>query len=169
LTTYDLLTRAEKIERVSGEIYAGLAETFAEEPSLSTTLKQLAQEEIQHAARIRLLRTQYQSTPGLCAQLERAKEELGEIEAFVFGLRDELTSGRLGRDLALVRPRLIEMEERLCLHAERMARGADAGIRRFYEALAKQDQVHRRLLESGNGTAPTRSAAQGWPALHRRP
>ena len=88
-TTYDTLTRAEKIERVSSEIYTRLAESFAGDPSVSTMFQEFAREEVQHAARIHLLRSQYQSSPGLFARMERLEEELGAMEAFLFGLRDQ--------------------------------------------------------------------------------
>ena len=151
MTTYDYFTRAEQIERVAAEIYTRLAQDFAGSPSVSATFRELANEELQHATRIRLIRNQYRSNPGLFARMERLEEELAAIETAAERLRDEVSRGAWGKDLAGIRPRLAAMEESLHLHAETMARGAGPGIREFFESLARQDDAHRRLF-TGTGT-----------------
>jgi len=150
MTTYDYFSRAEQIERVASEIYTRLSEDFADSPSVSATFRELANEELQHAARIRLVRNQYRSNPGLFARMEHLEEELAAIEAAAERLRDEVTRGAWGKDLAGVRPRLAAMEDSLHLHAETMARSAGPSIREFFESLARQDDAHRRLF-TGTG------------------
>ena len=147
LIPYEYFGRAEEIELASAAIYAKLADDFADEPRVSSTFKQLADEERQHAARIRLMRDQYRSTPQLFNRVERLDEELENIERYVAQLRDEVERGAWGKDLTSVHPRLALMEDRLTLHAERMAREADPRVRGFFEALAQQDHAHRRLFE----------------------
>jgi rubrerythrin len=159
MTSYDYFARAEAIERISAEIYARLADDFADAPAVAATFRELADEELQHAVRILLLQKQYRSSPGLFARMERLEEELNAIEAVALGLRDELTRGAWGRDLPSIRSRLIAMEDRLHLHAETMARSADPGLRPFFEALARQDEAHRRLL-AGRLTSRAGACAQ---------
>ena len=149
LIPYEYFNRAEEIERASAAIYTKLADDFADEPRVSATFKELANEERQHAACIRLLRDQYRSTPQLFNRVERLDEELENIERYVAQLRDEVERGAWGKDLTSVHPRLALMEDRLTLHAERMAREADPRVRGFFEALAQQDHAHRRLFEPG--------------------
>jgi len=140
--------RAEAIERISAEIYTRLAEDFGGDPAVSATFRELAQEEVQHAFRIRLLRNQYRSIVRLFARMERLEEEVDAIHDDAVRLREEVMRGTWGMDLGSIRPRLVAMEDRLHLHAERMAHGADPRISGFFEALAQQDHAHRRLLAS---------------------
>jgi rubrerythrin len=149
LTPYEYFGRAEEIEQASAAIYTRLADDFSGEPRVSSTFKELANEESQHAARIRLMRDQYRSTPQLFNRVKRLDEELENIERYVAQLRDEVERGAWGKDLTSVHPRLALMEDRLSLHAERMAREADPRVRGFFEALAQQDHAHRRLFEPG--------------------
>ena len=145
MTSYDYFARAEEIERVCAEIYTELARDFADDPPVSATFRQLANEELQHAARTRLLRNQYRSNPSLFGQMERLEEELSAIETDAMRLRDEVVRGVWSKDLAGVRARLVAMEDRLHVHAETMARRADPRVRAFFETLAQQDEAHRRL------------------------
>lgn len=137
--------RTEQLERTAAAIYEALAEAFAAEPRVRASLRALADEELQHAARIRLFAAQHGAAlPPLAGP--RLDEELADLERYAAGLLDEVRRGALGDDIAAVHPRLAEMEERLALHAEAMARGSEGSLRRFFEALARQDRVHQRLF-----------------------
>lgn len=148
MTAYEYFGRAERVEQLAAEIYAQLARDFAADRAASSTFRALADEEHQHAVRIRLMRERYRTNPGLFERMEWLEQELEGVDRYVNELRDEVARGAWGIDLALVHPRLREMEDRLGLHAERMARDADPDVREFFEALARQDRVHRRLFES---------------------
>ncbi|GEJ57131.1 ferritin family protein [Anaeromyxobacter diazotrophicus] len=146
MTAYEYFGRAERVEQLSAEIYAQLARDFAADKEVSAAFRALAEEEQQHALRIRLMRERYRTNPALFERMEWLEEDLDAVDRYVRELRDEVARGAWGTEVALVHPRLLEMEERLGLHAERMARDADPDVRGFFEALAQQDRAHHRLF-----------------------
>jgi hypothetical protein len=167
MTNYDYFTRAEQIELICADIYARLATDFEDTPEVSATFRKLAQEEQQHAARIRLMQNQYRASPGLFTRMERLEAELSALEREAARLRDEVMRGAWGNDIATVHQRLVEMEDRLHLHAETMARSADPRVRDFFEALARQDEAHRQLCAVAGGTPARPGAAAAGPRSRR--
>lgn len=145
MTPATFFHRTEQVERTAAAIYEALAQAFAAEPRVAARLRELADEELQHAARIRLFRAQHGASLPPFGR-PRLEEELADMERYAAGLLDEARRGALGDDIAAVHPRLAEMEERLALHAEAMARGSEGTVRGFFEALARQDRAHQRLF-----------------------
>ena len=147
MTTHEYFSKAEQVETIASEIYAHLAKRFAGRPDVAAEFRQLSQEEVQHALRIRMLAGQTRSNAKLFRDVERLDELLEELHGDAVLLRAEVQRGRWGDDLGEIRRRLLEMEEHLAtVHAQCMSRGADPTIARFFEALANQDLAHARLL-----------------------
>jgi hypothetical protein len=143
---YQLFHRAERVERLSARIYAALAAQFRHDAEAHALFLRLEAEEEQHASRVRLLAAHYRNDPkklpvhadpgaldGCVAECEQA---LSEIEA-----------GAWGTDLAEVKARAAELEERLArAHAELLALNASPALREFFAQLAALDAAHVRLL-----------------------
>lgn len=143
------LAAVEQLELLVAELYRVLADRFAATEPIRALFSRLGQEEIQHAARVRLLAAQYRTDSGLfrgAALFDGAPDPghmLVELEAAV---RD-VEAGAWGDDLLEVRRRLVELETRfVSLHAQFMVAGAPREISEFFEELARQDEQHERLL-----------------------
>ena len=144
-----LFAAAERVELLTAELYRLLADRFAATEPIRELFRKLREEEIQHAARVRLLASQYRNDSGLfrrAALFDGAPDPtrmLVELEATV---RD-VAAGAWGDDLLEVRRRLVEMETRcVSLHAQFMVAGAPREIASLFEELARQDEQHERLL-----------------------
>jgi rubrerythrin len=146
VTAYEYFRRAESVEATSAEIYERLAEQFAGDTGAAAVFRELAEEERQHAARVRLMGRRHAASRRLFDGVPRLEAELAEMEELARRALDELASGAWGHELAGIHARLAALEERITTHAERMARGADPSLRGFFEALAAQDRVHRRMF-----------------------
>lgn len=147
-TNYDVLERAEKIELLASELYAALARHFADDPPARQLFTRLRDEELQHAARVRMLATQSLRDPKLLAKItdepRRLDGLLRELGAMIARVQD----GRWELDLAGTRAALLELEERCArAHTEELD-GLHASLRDFFEQLARQDQAHEELLRS---------------------
>ena len=147
MTAYEYFRRAEAVEATSAEIYECLARRFVGNGGAAATFRELAQEERQHASRIRLMGRRHAAARQLFEGMPRLEEELAEMEALAQRALDEVRLDVWGQDLAAVHARLAALEDRLTTHAEYMARGTDPDLRAFFEALAEQDRAHRRIFE----------------------
>ena len=147
MTTHEYFLKAEEVEILASDIYGLLAARFAGRPDVAAEFRELAQEEVQHGMRIRMLGGQVRSNPKLFATVEGLDAALEDVRQDAVLLRAEVQRGRWGDDLAEIRARLVGVEEHLAeVHAQYMARGADPSIRSFFERLAAQDRAHARLL-----------------------
>jgi len=157
-STYEIFQRAERIERAAADMYRLMAESFPWSAEDVALFKRLEQEEIQHAARIRLLASQYRNEPRLF-HVDGVKLGLMEqVEAWAEELRHELTNGRWKDDLPGLKRRVAELEDRCgASHADMLADRADPRIARFFHDLAAQDRAHREiLLRSTHGSGKSR-------------
>ncbi|HUL60843.1 MAG TPA: hypothetical protein VLU43_16300 [Anaeromyxobacteraceae bacterium] len=146
-TTYHLFDVAERIEVVSAEIYGALAIVWAGDADAKALFGQLQDEELQHAARVRLLAARYRHDPRI---VRLATADGGELERLLVdaeAMLGDIRAGRWPHALAETKRRLAEMELRTeRAHAEFLSKGADAALREFFEQLAQQDDAHRALL-----------------------
>jgi rubrerythrin len=144
-STYQLLQKAEKLELLAAELYHALAERFGGEAR--SLFLRLAQEEGQHACRIRLLAARYRHDTKLVATMTA---ETHEIDALLADASQSLEAVRRGewdgdQEAALVRA--AELEARFCkAHAQSLTRDAHPELLAFFEQLAAQDEAHRQLL-----------------------
>jgi rubrerythrin len=146
-STYEIFQRAERIERTAAELYRLMAENFPWPAEDLALFKRLEQEEIQHAARVRLLASQYRSEPRLF-RVDQVKLELMEqMEGWAEELRHELANGRWHGDLEGLKRRVADLEDRCgASHADMLADAADPRIVRFFRDLAAQDRAHKEIL-----------------------
>lgn len=152
-STYHLLEKAERIELLAEQLYRALAGRFAGDAK--ALFLRLAEEEAQHAARIRLLTARYRQDKRLVTTLATDTTQLdlliGEAEqalaAVGAGTWDGDPAGALRSAAAL--------EERFCqVHAQALSQDAHPELRAFFEQLAVQDRAHADLLGSQDGPFP---------------
>jgi rubrerythrin len=161
MTTYEHFSKAELVETIASEIYAHLATRFAGQPDVAADFRRLAAEEVQHAARIRMLARQTSSSKKLFRDLPRVDAEIEDLLRDAVLLRAEVRRERWGDDLGQIRARLVAWEDHLATaHAECVSRGADPSVSTFFEALAKQDRAHAHLL-APDGTRPCNGCPHG--------
>jgi rubrerythrin len=148
LTYYEFFKRAEQVELLSRQVYQALADHPATPPGVRELFSGLADEEEEHARRIQLLAT---TLRGSSWSNQIVKQSEGGIEAAAReyeALLVEVTTRRQPGDLMRLLDRLVQMEDRLSfVHAEELAAGAGPAAARLFEAMAKQDRRHRKLLE----------------------
>jgi hypothetical protein len=144
-STHQLLEKAERVELIAERLYRALAGRFGGEAK--AIFLRLAEEEAQHAARIRLLSARARQDRKLVASLAadttlldrllvEAEEALAAVEA---GAWDGDPGAALSGAAAL--------ELRFCqTHAQTLPRDAHPELRSFFEQLAAQDKAHALLL-----------------------
>lgn len=146
-STYQLLEKAVQIELVAERLYRALAERF--DGDARTLFRRLAEEEGQHAARIRLLAARYlqdrRLVPSLdpdISLLDRLLKESEEALAAALG-------GVWDGDAQAARLATVELERRFCMvHAQVLSSEGHPELRAFFEQLAQQDRAHQELLSS---------------------
>ena len=146
-SAYPFFDAAERLELACAEIYQALAERFGDPPAARELFRRLADEERQHASRVRLLAARYRHDPKLLGGTETVAARLEPLVAEALGIRDRIRAGDWGADLEVVRGELADLEDRFqAAHAQVIAALADPGLRRFFEQMAAQDDAHRELL-----------------------
>jgi hypothetical protein len=144
---YQLFHRAERVERLSGDVYAALAARFRHDAETHALFARLAAEEEQHASRVRLLASHYRHDPKLPVDADA-----GELEACAAECEQaigEIEAGAWDGDVSEVKRRLVALEKHLArAHADLLARNAVPALRDFLAQLASLDSAHLRLLES---------------------
>lgn len=142
---YQLLQKAERLELLAAELYRALAERYGGEAR--ALFLRLAQEEGQHASRIRLLAARYRHDSRLVATMSA---ETHELDALIADADRALEAVRLGEwdgDQEAALGRAAELEARFCkAHAQSLTRDAHPELVTFFERLAAQDEAHRKLL-----------------------
>jgi len=145
VSTYEFLDKAERVELLAERLYRSLADRF--EGEARALFLQLAGEEAQHAARVRLLAARYRhdkllmgSLAADLALLERLLEEAGEAVKAVDG-------GAWDGDPKAAMQGAVELERRFCMvHAQVLSQGGHPELRAFFDQLAAQDTAHLALL-----------------------
>jgi rubrerythrin len=144
-STYQLLQKAEKLELLAAELYRALAERYAGEAR--ALFLRLAQEEGQHATRIRLLAARYRHDTRLVATMSTESHELDALLEEAAQLLEAVRRGEWDGDQEAALARAAELETRFCLaHAHCLTRDAHPELLSFFQQLAAQDEAHRQLL-----------------------
>jgi rubrerythrin len=158
--TYAVFNKAERLEQLSAEVYRAAAEAFPAAPE-AQLLKRLADEEDQHAVRIRLLASRYRHDSSLFQNTDFKLKALDALILEAQGLKREIDAGRWKDDLPGLIARLAELEARgESSHADLLAQGADPQVEGFFRRLAEQDRAHLEVLrgqpiaESGDPAPP---------------
>jgi hypothetical protein len=145
-SAYQLLGRAEQLELLAAALYQELANRYPSTEA-GALFGRLAQEELQHAARIRLLVGRYRQDSGLVGGITISVEQL---EALVDEAIDAVAAVKAGHwdgDAGKARRLAAELEDRFASgHAQALAGAGHPELTRFFEQLAQQDEAHRKLL-----------------------
>ncbi|HET9551832.1 MAG TPA: ferritin family protein [Anaeromyxobacteraceae bacterium] len=145
-STYSLLERAERLERLASEIYLALASRYGGE--IKALFERLAIEEAQHANRVRLLASRYRHDSRLVASVPGCTAELDALAAEAELVLRSVVEGAWDGDADAALRRAAELEARFSqAHASSLSRDAHPELLAFFEQLAAQDEAHRRLLE----------------------
>jgi rubrerythrin len=139
---------AVQVENLMRDVYVRLSDRYAADPRLKETFLRLAEEEEQHAHRIRLLaRTQGEGPWGekMAARISRDLEAMSaELLAMVADLEKDW-DGKGARD---VLRRVMEAEDRAsAIHAEELSESAEIDVQMLFSSLARQDVRHKEMLE----------------------
>lgn len=147
---YQLFQSAERLEMLASSLYDLLAERHGGDPEAGELFRRLAEEEVQHAARVKLLFAQYRNDPKLFERAPALAPGALDPEALVretSALVQDVAAGTWGDDLVDVLDRVRQLEDRCAdVHAQLLSRGAHPDVVRFFEDLAIQDREHHRLL-----------------------
>jgi rubrerythrin len=150
MTTGQCFEAAVQVETLMRDVYVGLARRHADQETLCTLFRGLAEEEEQHAQRIRLLAKHQSEGTWARDAAVRITGKLDAISAELLGLVAELSDESRERSPRELLQRVIDAEHRCgAIHAEELARTAEIDVQLLFSALARQDVHHRSLLELG--------------------
>jgi rubrerythrin len=157
VTNYEFFKLAEQVEDLSRRLYLTLAEHESTPPGVRELFMGLADEEEQHRQRLQLLGTTLKNSPW-ANQLVREQATGIEAAAAEFSaFLAEVKGGRRPGDLMGILDRLVKVEHRLeYVHAEKLSAGAEPGVARLFEEMARQDRRHQKLLERLRAGQPVR-------------
>lgn len=148
-SSYDSFTQAVKVELLASRLYRLLSERFRMDVEAAKLFRRLEQEELEHAARIRLLANQYAQNPaafktGIAYDAARIEEVLREGEV----VARMLASPTHPMTLAEAKQLMVKLETQFsAAHAELLAAHSDPKVLRFFQMLQKQDRAHAELLK----------------------
>lgn len=145
-TNFDILERAEQVELLTSELYAALARHFCADPSALKLFTRLAEEEKQHAARVRMLASQSRRDTKLLAKITVDPQRIDALVREIGAVVTAIAVGRWRLDLPATREVLTELEERCAQAHTDGLEGLDPALRSFFEQLASQDKAHEELL-----------------------
>lgn len=138
---------AERVEQTFADVYGILAKQFEHEPKYQVLFTRLAQEEIQHAQRIKMLRKRYVS---MGKDLKMIEFDVVPLQAGLKNgeaLKQRLTSGETFASAAEIVTIIAELERQFAnAHTNIIAAVVDPAIRELFEQLAAQDREHAALL-----------------------
>ncbi len=169
-SSYLIFDVAERIELLWSEIYGTLADRFAGDSA--TLFRRLADEELQHARRIRLMASQYRHDRRLSRHAPTVDGNLDSLLAEGKRLLKTISNGEWDASVEALKARVADLEMRCSgTHAQALAQAGDPSLRAFFQRLAEQDEEHRHLLLTtrvGSGQ-PDRGteAFHGFAELHR--
>jgi rubrerythrin len=141
---YLLFEKAEQIEQVMSDIYLLLAEG-ASDPRDAKILRQLHEEELQHAARIRMFASAYLNDRRNMQEVAARGADLSQLLADAKGTLESMKAAPPSIEEAF---RLATaMEQRLAgVHIGALVTGMPAGFVALFASLEKQDRAHAGML-----------------------
>ncbi len=148
MTTEECFEAAVQVENLMRDVYVRLAERYAGEATLKEMFLRLAEEEEQHAHRIRLLARTQLGGAWASAAAERISRDLGSMSADLLKMVEDLEAEWSGGSARDVLRRVMDAENRCAsIHAEELASSADIDVQMLFWSLSKQDVRHKELLE----------------------
>lgn len=145
-SNFQLLEKAERLELLAHDIYEALSGRFGGEPR--ELFRRLADEESQHASRIRLLAARSGQDRSLVASLAVDTPLLDRLLVEAEEALAAVNSGAWDGDPQAALAGAAELEHRFCqAHAQSLPKEASPELRAFFEQLAAQDKAHAALLK----------------------
>jgi rubrerythrin len=150
MTTAQCFEAAVQVETLMRDVYVGLSRRYAGQETMCALFRGLAEEEEQHAQRIRLLAKHQSEGTWARDAAVRISRKLDAISAELLGLVAELGDESREPSPRELLQRVIDAEHRCsAIHAEELARTAEIDVQLLFSALARQDVHHGSLLELG--------------------
>jgi hypothetical protein len=143
----ELLTLSLQIEDLARQVYEVLAGRFGGEAKL--LFRRMADEECQHASRLKLLRSMRLNDSRSFLGLAGSPARLAALRDQASAILESVRAPGLSLDEA--RAAMWELEDgMIAAHAEVLADydGTDPGIKVLFEFLSSQDRAHRGLLSA---------------------
>jgi rubrerythrin len=148
MTTEECFEAAVQVEHLMRDVYVGLAGRYAGEPTRREMLRHLAEEEDQHAHRIRLLARTQDVDAWAQSTAARIAENLEAMSTELLAIVTEMGDDFEGAPPEGLLRRVMEAEEHCStIHAEVLAESAEIDVQMLFSALAKQDVRHKEILE----------------------
>jgi rubrerythrin len=139
---------AVQVEILMRDVYVRLADRYAVEAKLKEVFLRLAEEEEQHAHRIRLLAKTQGVGPWGEKIAARISKDLAAMSVDLLAMVADLEKDWDGRNARDVLRRVMEAEDRAsAIHAEELAETAEIDVQMLFWSLARQDVRHKELLE----------------------
>jgi rubrerythrin len=148
MTTEECFEAAVQVENLMRDVYVRLAGRYAAEATLKDMFLRLAEEEEQHAHRIRLLARAQMDGAWASATAGRIARDLGSMSTDLLKMVEDLEAEWDGASARDVLRRVMEAEKRCAsIHAEELASSAEIDVQMLFWSLSKQDVRHKELLE----------------------
>jgi rubrerythrin len=151
MSNYEKLAQAEKLEILAAKMYEAAAQRYANDDEARSLFLRLAEEEEEHARRIRMLASIYAGDRKLATDVSFP---IGDFEALAADA--EAVTRRLNSNQPLELHEFLvlvdALETRMAnAHADLLARSGDPKLRRLFEFLSHQDKGHATLLGRRGG------------------
>ena len=148
MTTEECFEAAVLVEHLMRDVYVGLAARYVEEPARRELFRGLAEEEDQHAHRIRLLARAQAGGTWARETANRIAKDLETMSAELLAMVAELSDDFEGAPREDLLRRAMQAEHHCSsIHAEVLAETAEIDVRLLFSALAQQDVRHKEMLE----------------------
>jgi len=148
MTTEECFEAAVQVEHLMRDVYVGLAGRYTRDPARREMLRHLAEEEEQHAQRIRLLARTQETRTWANETAGRIAQNLETMSAELLAIVTEMGDDFEGAPPDGLLRRVMEAEGHCsAIHAEVLAESAEIDVQLLFSALAKQDVRHKEILE----------------------
>ena len=148
MTTEECFEAAVQVEHLMRDVYVGLAGHYTRDPARREMLRHLAEEEEQHAQRIRLLARTQDTKTWAQATADRIAQNLEAMSSELLAIVQEMGDDFEGAPPDGLLRRVMKAEEQCSsIHAEVLAESAEIDVQLLFSALAKQDVRHKEILQ----------------------
>jgi rubrerythrin len=153
MTTEECFEAAVQVEHLMRDVYVGLAGRYTRDPARREMLRNLAEEEEQHAQRIRLLAKTQETRTWANETADRIAQNLEAMSAELLAIVSEMGDDFEGAAPDGLLRRVMEAEHHCSsIHAEVLAESAEIDVQLLFSALAKQDVRHKEILQKALAT-----------------
>ena len=149
MTTEECFEAAVQVEHLMRDVYVGLAGHYTGDPARREMLRHLAEEEEQHAQRIRLLARTQDTRTWAQETADRIAQNLEAMSSELLAIVQEMGDDFEGAPPDGLLRRVMAAEEHCSsIHAEVLAESAEIDVQLLFSALARQDVRHKEILQT---------------------